>query len=184
MQYRWVFITASLLALIPLAWCITLAMWGRRVAEVAWWIAGALSLSFVADLFGSMGYAPLASNLYPVVLGSTLGAVLMEARQAKLFALLLALLAFVSLAWRSAEGLDILTRTVAFGGVTVAAWRCPVVCPRLRQAVTILCAGGVVAWWGYVLHPGWSSWLTVQGVRVAGTAWFCRAAFPDIRWAA
>lgn len=158
----------------PLAYAITRQGWGYPVERMAWWVAVTLALGFLADAVAFRGHTRLVSNLYPILIGSMLGAILLPARHAIAFSGLLTICAFGSLAYRGGEGLDVLTRTVAFGGGTVMAWR--TACShKLRWALTVLFGGGTLAWYGYVLDPSWPTWLTLQGVRLVGTVWLCAA---------
>ncbi len=151
---------AASLGLLPL--CAVTAAHGRGVRDASrWWVASAFAVSFVADLV-SFFLAPadrwMVSVVFPVSQAAMLGAVLLTRKGADFFLAVLLLVAVGAVFWHGATGPDVLLRTVASGGVVgivVGRWDLG----HLRTGLLIYFGLGLLAWYGYALWPGWSSWL-------------------------
>lgn len=143
-----------------------------------WWLAAAFGVSLVADIASLAWGHPLLSQVYPVT-------------QAALFALVLAPVAVAvpvigltlaaagaSVAWREAAGLDFLLHAVAWGSTAALAWRY-VLPGALRTALLVGFGGGVLAWAGFVLAPGWLWWALYQSTRALAAGWFVVAVWQS-----
>ena len=168
------------MALLPLGW---LAWRGERRPEW-WWLAGSFAVPWLADTLAHVENPWLPAAVYPLGQAAMVGAVFLRRAEARAFVIVLAVVGIVAVLWESATGPAVLLQTVAYGGVAGIVWSLRV--PRLR--VTLLTAFGVglVAWWGYVLQPGWTSWIAYQLVRAVSLAMFCWASLearPRLRLA-
>lgn len=76
--------------------------------------------------------------------------------------------------WRGPRTPDLFLHSVAWLGVLgIAADRWAL--GSLRVALMVYFGAGWVAWIGYNLVPGWTTWGLYQCTRLAGLVWFCRA---------
>ena len=75
---------------------------------------------------------------------------------------------------RPADQPDILVHSVAWLGLLTFCWR-----SRFRVPLRLAFGLGLLAWWGYVLEPGWTSWLSYQSIRFIGIGSFCWVARAD-----
>lgn len=160
------------LGLIPLA---VVAL--RRPKGSAWWyLAGAFAVSFVADMAGRFGYGFIGSQTYPVLQVGII-ALVIAPRPVAIGAIgLIALASAVSLGYRDAKGLDYLLHAVAWGSTALLAYRY-LMPGALRTALLVGFGGGLVAWTGFVIDPGWFYWFALQTTRALAAGWFCVAAW-------
>jgi len=166
------------MALVPLAW---LAVRGERRAEW-WWLAAAFAVSWLADTAAHFGDPFLFGTVYPVGQAGLVVIVLAERRAAVAFIGLLMVAGVVAVLWEGLSGPALFLETIAAAIVVSVAWHLP----HRRLRATLLAAFGVgwVAWVGYTLAPGWTSWGIYQGVRAVGLALFCWASCsPRLRHA-
>ena len=164
------------MALVPLAWLGLLTAAGQSRDAAWWWLAGAFAVSWVADTAAHWADPARVSLVYPVTQTALVGAVLLERRAAGLLTALLVTVGLVA-AWIG--GLDVLLRTVAWGAIVGIVWDRPAL-GRLRVALLVSFGLGLVAWWGYAVAPGWTSWGVYQSVRAAGLLLFCWAAYQPV----
>lgn len=171
-----IFYLAYSLGVIPLAWLAWLAArWHRRDAAW-WWLGGAFFVSFIADSFALAGVEPwLMSLVYPVSQAAIVGAVLLEREDAGLFVLALVTMGIVAVLWRGVGTPDVVVHTVAWGSIAVVALDRAAL-GRLRLALIVAFGFGWIAWIGYTITPGWTSWICYQGLRALGIGCFCWAA--------
>lgn len=163
------------LGLVPLVALALLRARGHRRDAAWWWMAVAFAVSFVADAVTLVAPHRYVAQVYPFLQAGILLAVLLPRRWVEVAGALLLAAAAVSITGRSGGGHDVLLRTVAFGMVAAVAW---VRVPRgtLRTALVVGFGGGAVAWWGYVVAPGWVSWSALQAVRLVAVVGFAKAA--------
>ena len=171
----WLWRVLMALGLVPLAWLALLRWRGSRLDSAWWWMAFGFAVSFVADVATLVYPHRLVSQVYPVLQAALFILVLLPRKYAEWVIAVILVAASVSIAARDAAGLDVLLRVVAFGSVAGVAWLTlkPSV---LRSSLIVAFGGGAVAWVGYVLSPGWTSYAGIQVARVAGTALWCLAA--------
>lgn len=167
------------MALIPLAWLAGLRARGRRRDAAWWWLAGAFAVSWLADTAAHWVDPWLIGLVYPVSQSALVAAVLLDRREAaKLLAVLL-LIGVGAALWHGVQGPDVLLRTVAWGaiaGIAFDRWELG----RLRMSLLVTFGLGLIAWMGYAIWPGWTSWLVYQGARAFGIGLFCWAAFRPV----
>lgn len=169
------FVVAMALGLVPLLWLEGLRERGHRRPAAFWWVAAGLGVSFVADVVGALGYAPLASQVYPVLQAALIAVTLLERPAFVAFVAVLLFAASLSIMWRGAGGYDVILRTVAFGGVSVMAWAA-LPPSTIRATLVVGFAAMLGGWFAYTLDPGWTSWATLQAARLGTTVGFCVAA--------
>jgi hypothetical protein len=119
------------------------------------------------------------SLVYPVSQAAIIGAVLLDRGEALFFVCALVMVGVTAVLWRGVGFPDVVVHTVAWGSVALIALDRPAL-GRLRLALLVAFAGGWLAWVGYTITPGWTTWLCYQGVRAAGLACFCWAATRPI----
>lgn len=163
------------MALIPLGW---LASRAEHRPEW-WWLAGAFAVSWIADTMAHFGNPWVPAAVYPMSQAAMVGSVFLNRRDAMLLVSALAVVGIVGVLGEGVTGPTVLLQTVASLSVCGIVWTLPV--PRLR--VTLLTAFGLgwLAWIGYVLNPGWATWIVFQGVRAASLGLFCWASIPPRR---
>lgn len=159
------------LGLLPLAWLVVTK---RGAGAAWWWMAGAFAVSFVADVLTLVYDHRLVSQVYPVLQAGLFAAILLPRKYAEWTIAVILVAASASIAGRNADGFDVLMRVIAFGSVAGVAWMLPQ--SALRTSLLVYFAGGAVAWCGYVLAPGWTSWGLLQMARAVGIGCWCYAA--------
>jgi len=158
---------------------LPLAMVGvQRPTEPAWWwLTAAFGVSAVADLGARLWNAPFfVSPLYTVSQSALIGAVFLVRGEALRFVLAMTVAGIVS-AWLHRQP-DVLLHTVAWGGVVGIVydrWQLG----HLRTALLVAFGLGLLAWWGYVMVPGWPTWLLYQSTRLWAAVLFCYAVTHD-----
>lgn len=168
---------ATVLGLVPLAWCLGLRSRGRRVDAAYWWLAAAFAVSFVADVAGAFGLTPYASQLYPVMQAALIAVVLLERPAFVAYVALLVFAAALSIAWRNAGGYDLVLRAVSWGGVAALAWALvPPEKATIRWTLAAGFAAQLLAWIAFTVDPGWDGWLALQLARLGTAIGFCAAA--------
>ena len=158
------------LGLVPLAW----VAWHRPRRASWWWMAVAFAVSFAADLATLYWPHRYVSQVYPVLQAGLFVAILLPRKYAEWVIAVVLVAASVSIVGRDAAGLDVLLRMVAFGSVAGASYWLPA--GPLRTALLVYFAGGALAWLGYVLAPGWTTYAGLQAARVVGIGCWCYAA--------
>lgn len=168
MTHRWPFELAHHMALLPVV-----ALGWKRVGEPAyWWLGLAFFVSWLADSAAHVVNPSLVSLVYPLTQVGLVALVLVPRQDADRVLGVAALVAVSAVIVPT--GLDVLLRTVAWGAIAGMAW------PRkdlglLRWSLVLAFGVGLLAWYGYVLWPGWASWIIYQGVRAMGISVFCVA---------
>jgi hypothetical protein len=166
---------AHQMELIPLLWLAVLRLRGRKLDPAWWWLAGAFFVSWLADSAAHGVDPDLAGNIYPVVQAALVGAVFLDRLEALQFLTALAIVAVVAVLWRGPLGVDVLLRTVAWGGavgVVVDRWALG----RLRTALLVAFGLSLVAWWVFAAWPSLPTWLVYKAAWTTGMILFCRAA--------
>ena len=168
------FEVAHAVGAVPIAVLVALRVRGVRRASAWWILAAAFAVSFVADSLAHWVSPPLISQVYPVTQAGLFALVLAPASVAVPVVGLALAAAGASITWREAAGLDLLLHAVAWGSTALLAWRY-VVPGALRTALLVGFGGGLVAWAGFVLDPGWFWWLAYQVTRALAAGWFAVA---------
>jgi hypothetical protein len=171
----WFGILTATLGAVPLLFLSGMRRRGKPVSPAYWWMAGGFAVSFVADVFGAAGWHPIASQTYPVSQAALVSRPMLTQRWWVLYVALLLTAASASVVWRDGLGMDVALRVVAFGGVAVMGWRLAVE-RTLETALLVYFGLGLLAWLAYLAMPGWWTYLGMQGTRVVGIAYWCRAA--------
>lgn len=171
---------ATGIGIVPLVWLVST---GKHAAEW-WWLGLAFGVSFLADL-GAHPVSPwVMSVAYPVSQAALVMAVFLPRRDAQAVTLVLVLVGLLSVVLNRAAGPDLFLHTVAWGST---AWIVnDYAVGRLKTALLVAFGGGLVAWWGYVLVPGWTFWIALQGTRLVAAGLFCWASWrpePKLRLA-
>ncbi len=157
------------MALIPFLWLL-----GRRETRTEWWwLAGIFLVSWLADTVSHWTGTWFVSAVYPVSQAAIVGAVFLDRREALQFTGALVVLGLVSVLTHGVSTPEVLLHTVAWLGAAGVVAFLPL--GRLRVALLVLFAGGWLAYLGYVLQPGWPSWLRYQEVRALSIGLFCWA---------
>lgn len=168
---------AHQMGLVPVLWLAALALIGHRRGAAWWWLASALSLSWVVEwLVHRYGPSPL-SPLYLVTQGALIGSVLLPRDDALWFLGLLAVAMGLRLLGGVPTQPDLLVHTVAWWGIVLMVWHRPTL-GRLRLSLLVSFGLGWLAWFIYVLWPDSPGVLTANLPRPSGT-WeafqLCRA---------
>lgn len=145
-----------------------------------WWLAAAFAVSLVADVAALAFGHPLLSQVYPVAQSGLFALVLAPTAVAVPVVGVVLAAAGISVAWREAAGLDFLLHAVAWGSTAALAWHY-LMPSAIRTALLVGFGGGVVAWTGFVLDPGWTWWLVYQSTRVLAAGWFAVAVWQSPR---
>lgn len=148
----------------------------RPKGSAWWWLTAAFGVSFVADMASFVWPHPLASQVYPLLQGGLFALVLAPRPVAIGTIAAVALASAVSLGVRDAKGLDLLLHAVAWGSTGLLSYRY-LMPGALRTALLVGFGGGLVAWTGFVLDPGWFWWFALQTTRSLAAGWFCVAAW-------
>lgn len=177
-----IFEAAHLLGIVPLLWLGGLG-WYHERRDRAWWLlALSFAVGFLADTAAHVMPWQAPSFAYALFQSMIAAAVLVEGPTFWVVAGLL-------VASTAITGLiddDLFGFTVAGLSIAVIVWRFRQMPNLLRLSLLIGFGGGVLAWWGYCLTPGWAGWLAFQGTRLASVALFCWAALtpgPRLRLA-
>jgi hypothetical protein len=165
---------ASEMALLPMLTLAWLHVTERHRDPSLWWIAGAFGISFLADTAALWVDPKTVSAVYPISQAALVGAVFLSRTDADRLLAALIVTGMASLLWHGADHLDVLLHTVAWGTVTgLALTRAT---GLLRASLVSAFGLGLVAWWSYVVAPGWTSWGALQSARALGLILFCIAA--------
>jgi len=170
-----IFELAHWLGLVPLVWVAGRSVWARHLPNAGhWWLALAFGVSWLADTAAHWVDPWLVGLVYPVTQAAIIGAVLLPRREAGIFAAALVAVGIAAAGGERVQGPDVLLRTVAWAGLAGIVW------PRrnlgpLRTALLLAFGTGWLAWLGYAMWPGWTSWGLYQGTRALGAGWFCWA---------
>lgn len=161
---------------LPLLWLGWLHWRGHRRALPWWLMASAFGVSWVADLFGFLGWFAEASQVYPILLASLMGMAMLPKFGAAVLASGLFWTALLSIGVRHGLGFDVWLHVVAFGGVSAVA---TLVLPPTR--IQWVLAWGFVALavlWPLSVH--WTAfptltWALYHAAWLATTCGFCYA---------
>lgn len=154
------------MVLLPLLALLVLSRKGENRDEGLWWLALAMSISWLADLAAIWNDPYMIGAVYPLSQTVLVAAVVLHRQEALGVLALLFVTAFIALMWQGAELPSVFFRIVAWGYLTGILYRENI--GPLRIPLLIYFGFGLVAWIGYSLEPGWSSYLTYQGVRLVG----------------
>jgi hypothetical protein len=159
------------MALLPLAWLVSLAVTGRRRDAAWWWLAGAFAVSWLADTAADLlprnaGWVP--SLIYPVAQTTIVAAVLLPRRSAWWLLSALVAVGLAAAVHVSAQGPDILLRSVAdLIVVAILAVR-PELPNPLRLGLFIYFGLGWIAWMLHAERLSLATWYPYQVCRLAG----------------
>jgi len=167
------------MAVLPLVWLALLQVAGVGRGTAWWWLGSAFGVSWLADWAAHWVHPVAISAVYPVTQAAMIGAVFLSRAEARCF--LGVLIATGLAAAVSGQLPDVLLHTVAWLGLVGILW--PLPHGSLRSAMLLLFGVGWLAWLGYVLRPGWTSWGLYQSIRAVSIAWFCWAAYRPVRMA-
>lgn len=166
---------AVTVGLVPLAFLAYLQRRGQKRDAAYWWLAGALAVSFLADVASFVVPLRATNDAYPLLQSGLIGLVLLDRPTAVLYCVGLAL-ASLLVPLFGLHRPDWAFATVAWLSVAWIAYRYQALPAWLRLSLLVMFGLGWLAWIGYVLWPGWVGWLAYQGCRAAGTGLFCWAA--------
>jgi hypothetical protein len=164
-----IFEVAHLMGLLPLAW---LALRGERRAEW-WWIAVAFGVSWIADATAHFVNPWIVSTVYPISQAAIILAVIAERNEARVFMWLLIAVGLVTILTEGVTGPTLFLETVAAASIVAVVWPLPL--GRLRLTLLVAFGVGFLAWVGYVISPGWTTWGIYQAVRALSLVMFCWA---------
>ena len=158
------------MALVPLLWCLV----RREERSAWWWIAGAFFVSWLADGATLIGYPTwIPATVYPVSQAAIVTLVLASRREAATYIGLLVVVGIVTVLTEGVTGPTLFLETVAAGIVVGVVWDKPL--GFLRWTLLVAFGIGWLAWVGYVIAPGWTSWSVYQAVRAVSLVMFCWA---------
>lgn len=167
---RMIFEIAHHMALIPVLW---LALTGRGKGQAWWYLSGIFLVSWLADWAAHWANPFVVSPVYLVTQAAIVGAVFLPRRDAILLVIALVVVGAYAVVMEPGTP-DVLVHTVAWGtaaGIVFPLWQLG----RLRTALLVVFGAGLLAWWLYVLRPGYPSWGIYQGTRLLGILLFCWA---------
>lgn len=170
-----IFEVAHWMGLAPLVWLALLRVRGRSIGVEWYWLAGVFAVSWLADTAAHWGNSWLVGLAYPVSQAAIVGLVLLSRREGLTLIITLVIVGVVDVLWFGIESPDILLRTVAWGAISVIAYRFHQL-GRLRASLLAAFYFGLLAWIAYVIWPGWTSWSLYQSTRLLGILLFCWAA--------
>lgn len=174
-KYAPVFETAHQLGAVPLVWLASLRSAGREIGRVWWLLALAFLVSWIADWISHWtGTFPVGPAYLTLQGGLVVWALAPREQAARYSAVLAGTAAFVMLNF-DPQTPDIFVHTVAWLGLLAVGWA--VASPRLRLVLGVAFGLGWLAWLGYCLRPGWTSWVIYQGNRLLGILVFCWASW-------
>lgn len=166
------------LGAIPLAWLGLLRWQGKRLDAGWWWIAAAFFVSFVTDVlahFTASGQ-PILAFAYPMSQSVFIGWALLNDRSSKLLHVALLTVVAISVAVsRPVSTPDVIFRTIAWGSVVWIVFDQGAL-GRLRFAMLVYFAGGLLVWYWFAATRQFDALLAVQAVRALGVGLFCFAA--------
>lgn len=131
-------------------------------------------MSWLADIAALWMNPWISSKVYPVSQAAIIGLVFLSRREALTLIVTLMVVGTVDVLLVGIGDFDILLRTVAWLGIVGIIWPLRQL-ERLRTCLLVAFGLGWACWMGYVISPGWTSWLIYQAVRFAGIALFCWA---------
>lgn len=171
-----VFEAAHALGILPLLALLMARLAGRNFPPAWWGMAVAFAVSWLADSIAHLTNPDAVSQVY-IVLQSGVAVLALDPKAAIPAVAVVSTVAVGSVLWRHGQGHDVAAHVTAGGIVTGLAWQ------RTRGWVrwSIVAGFGLlaVAWLDYVAAPGWPSWLTVQGVRLAAVVLWIVATLRD-----
>jgi hypothetical protein len=173
-KYAPIFETAHQIGIVPLVWLSALWAGGARPAPIWWGIASAFAVSWAADWVSHWAGTFPVGPPYVVVQSGLLAFLLVPRPIAWRFGFVLLGAGLLALTRFDLQAPDIFVHTVAWLGLLAIVWPEPMSL-SLRATLTVAFGLGWLAWMGYCLRPGWTSWLTYQGVRATSLLLFCGA---------
>lgn len=168
-----VFEVAHQMALLPLLWLGWLHVRGEKRDVAWWWLVGIFFVSWLADTAAHWADPWVVSPIYLVTQAGIVGLVFYSRRDATVLAVVLTVAGLAALVWRRTP--DLFLHTVAWGSAAGIVFQLPQL-GRLRTSLLVTFGAGLIAWYGYALWPGWTSYLIYQSTRLLGIAVFCMAA--------
>ena len=168
------------MSLAPLLWLGALWRHGQRRPLIWWALAGALSVSWMADTIAQTLPAEkrwVVSSLYPIFQVLLIGAALVPRREWQAFVWWLCLGAVGDASLVGLGQPDMFLHTFAWGAILLLVWRHREALP-VRWLATLSFGLGWLGWLAYMLAPGWGTWCAYQGVRAVGIGLFCWVSAP------
>lgn len=179
-----IFELAHWLGILPLLWLGTLAFGLQPRGQEWWWLASGFAVSFLADSLAHVLPAEVPSNAYPFLQAIIVSIVLLDRWDTiSVYAVLIGA-GLIALLLDGGTSFDLMLLTVAYGAIALVAYqhgRLKHQSPLLRLSLLVTFGGGLLAWWGYCMEPGWAGWLAFQGARLVGTGLFMAAALQPAR---
>jgi hypothetical protein len=163
------------MGLIPLLWLVVLHFKGKACDRAWWFLAGAFTVSWVADSVSHWTGVPFVGILYPMAQTILVAFVFWDRDRALWLIVAIGFVGIADIAWHGVNGPDILLRTVAWlsiVGIVYPIWQLG----RLRTSLLVTFGLGWLLWMCYAGWPGWWSWGFYQASRLLGIGLFCIAA--------
>lgn len=161
------FEVAHQIGLLPLLGCVL----ARSRERAHWWLAAALSVSWLADTVAHWYDPWLMGLVYSVLQVAIVGLVFLDRDDALRLLGVLTLSGLVAAWW---QGNMTLLITVAWLSVVGIVWDRPQL-GLLRDSLVVYFGFGLVAWLAFVAAPAYPSWFMYQFTRLAGLVLFCGA---------
>lgn len=157
------------MALVPALWLL-----GRWEKRVEWrWLAGIFLVSWLADTVSHWTGTWFISAVYPVSQAALVGLVFLHRQDALLLTGTLVIVGLMTVLQHGVTTPEVLLHTVAW--LTVVGIVYPLPLGPLRTMLLVAFGLGWLAYLGYVLRPGWTSWGLYQAVRAVSLGFFCWA---------
>ena len=169
-------VAAHFLGLLPL---VLVAAF--RAPRAYWWLALAFAVSFLADSVARFTDPFWVSRVYVVSQSALVCAVFLHRTDALWTLACLVALGLLGVFLQPA-GPELFTHVCAWGLAALLA--CEIAPQPLRRSLLVYFGWGLLAWFGYVLFPGWTSWLCYQATRLVGILLFgyaCWKPTPELR---
>jgi hypothetical protein len=169
---------AHWMALLPLACLVLLARRGETRDAAWWWLAGAFSVSWLADTWADVipkSQRWIPSLVYPLAQSALVGAVLLRRSLALWFLAALTAAGLSSAMIFGVSGPEILLRGMAWLGLGALVNRVTIPL-RLRLALSVYFGLDLIVWGVFMHWPTIVAWYVYQGIRLAGLMLFCDAA--------
>lgn len=166
---------ATWIGLIPLICLGTLWWHGDKRDAAYWWLAAAFGVSWLADMAALLIDPYIVTLVYPVSQTGLVAAVFLSRRGARWLVLGLLGIGAIAAMIHEPGKPDLLLRACAWAMI-VAMVEDLNALPTIRASLLVYFGLGILAWAGYVVSPGWTSWLLFQCCRVVGLSIFCYAA--------
>jgi hypothetical protein len=132
-----------------------------------------MTLRIVLDATAHFVNPWIVSTVYPISQAAIILAVIAERNEARVFMWLLIAVGLVTILTEGVTGPTLFLETVAAASIVAVVWPLPL--GRLRLTLLVAFGVGFLAWVGYVISPGWTTWGIYQAVRALSLVMFCWA---------